>query len=72
MPPKNGRLIDREATNNSFIDAEERLSLISSENDAADWEETVKRDGWTPLQHRIFNKVNIKCDEWKLDMIVIY
>ena len=33
--------------------------LLPMEENSVDWEETVRRDGWTPLQHRIFNKVLI-------------
>jgi len=28
-----------------------------TEEKSDEWEESVKKDGWTPLQHRVFNKV---------------
>lgn len=58
-PIKNSQLINRDATVTNFVDSEQKLNLIAScEDSAIDWEESVKRDGWTPLQHRIFNKVS--------------
>jgi hypothetical protein len=42
------------------MESVQKLSLLSTDDNNADWEETVKRDGWTPLQNRIFNKVFFK------------
>lgn len=56
-PVKTLPFLNKEITHQNFVESEQKLSLLSTEENNADWEETVKRDGWTPLQHRIFNKV---------------
>ena len=57
---KNPAVHNHEATEKQFFDSEQKLSLLLPiEDNALDWEETVRREGWTPLQHRIFNKVNV-------------
>lgn len=57
---KNPAVHNHDATEKNFFDSEHKLSLLlPMEENSVDWEETVRRDGWTPLQHRIFNKVLI-------------
>lgn len=57
VPSKTVPILNKEITIQNFEESEQKLNLITAEENSADWEETVKRDGWTPLQHRIFNKV---------------
>ena len=40
-----------------FVESEFRLHSPVSAEATEDWEDNVKRDGWTPLHHRVFNKV---------------
>ena len=60
LPMKHHTILNKELTEKNFVEADQRLNLLTTEENSADWEETVKRDGWTPLQHRIFNKVKLK------------
>jgi len=57
VPQKTNPLLDREATKTNYQSAEELVNSISVEETSDDWEENVRREGWTTLQHRIFNKV---------------
>ena len=57
QPTKIVSVLDTENTIKSMIESEHQLSLLSTEEKSEDWEESVKREGWTPLQHRVFNKV---------------
>lgn len=57
-PPNNVSILDKDITTKNFIDAEQKLNQLTTEENSVDWEESVKRDGWTPLQHRIFNKAS--------------
>ena len=59
LPMKHHTILNKELTEKNFVEADQRLNLLTTEENSADWEETVKRDGWTPLQHRIFNKVKL-------------
>ena len=59
LPMKHHNILNKELTEKNFVEADQRLNLLTTEENSADWEETVKRDGWTPLQHRIFNKVKL-------------
>jgi len=56
-PVKHHTILDTEFTDKNYVESVQKLSLLSTDENSADWEETVKRDGWTPLQNRIFNKV---------------
>lgn len=56
-PVKHHSILDTELTDKNYVESVQKLSLLSTDENNSDWEETVKRDGWTPLQNRIFNKV---------------
>lgn len=47
-------------TEKIFVESVQKSNLLLTEEISSDWEETVKREGWTPLQNRIFNKVCFK------------
>nr|CAH0113201.1 unnamed protein product [Daphnia galeata] len=54
---KHHPILNTEVTDKNYMESVQKLNLLSSDENCSDWEETVKRDGWTPLQNRIFNKV---------------
>jgi hypothetical protein len=57
-PVKVSSILNIDQTEKNIAESEQKLlSLSCVENSEECWEENVKRDGWTPLQHRIFNKV---------------
>lgn len=55
--PKHHPILNREMTEKNYMESVKKFNLLLTEETSSDWEETVKRDGWTPLQNRIFNKV---------------
>ena len=63
LPERCAAGLNVELTQRHLADSEQKLQLLhGADLRGDDWEEDVKRDSWTPLQQRVFSKVNETAD----------